>query len=251
MGLAGHQREEMHMSRSSNGDSIMSLGEYRTGRAYTAAQIAHYAGTSSQNVRNWVNGFEGDGHRMKPVFTSSSSPRGKSRPQMFSFLQLVEVVVAARFRQGIQENPVRLERIRDANEYAREELGIEFPFANLQLWEEGGHILYEFEQKYPGEHLVAISANGQAVLPGIVSRSRDEFDYESDYASKWFPLGRNVPIVLDPRKASGRPTIYQTRVTVETVKQRLATGETVQELSEDYGLDESMIVQAKNYPLAA
>lgn len=230
---------------------IISLGEYRTGGAYTATQVVHFAGTSSRNVRNWVHGFQGDGHRVSLVFARSPFPRGKSRPQMFSFLQLVEVVVAARFRQGIQGNPVTLERIRDANEYAREQLDMEFPFANLQLWEEGGHMLYEFEQKYPGERLVAISANGQAVLPGIVSQSRDEFDYESDYASKWFPLGRDVPIVLDPRKASGRPTIYQTRITVKAVKQRLAMGETVQELSEDYGLDESMIIQAKNFPLAA
>ena len=47
-------------------------------------------------------------------------------------------------------------------------------------------------------------------LPGVVLEEFDEMDFDGDYADKWFPFGRGVPIVLNPRIAGGGLTFDDT-----------------------------------------
>jgi uncharacterized protein (DUF433 family) len=185
---------------------------------------------------------------MEPVFGPQPLVSGEGEPAMVSFLQLAEVVVAADFRRGSPGHPpIPLKRIRGANTYARQVLDVPYPFAHLKLEEYGGHILHEFDEKHPDGPLLALSAGGQWVLPGIVRTDIAHFDYEDELASKWFPLGRDVPIVVNPRVGAGRPTIAGTGVTVRSIQQRSRAGESAAFIAQDYGIDESAVEQALQF----
>lgn len=220
---------------------------YRAGKAYTVGQAAHLAGTTAATVRRWLLGYEAPGHRMQPVFGNEGGAVGKG-PLTVSFLQLIELSVVARFRAATS-GKVSLDRLRRAHEYARGELRLAYPFATLQLFESGGHILHQFEEQNPGPGVLALDLKGQWVLPGIVREEREQLDFgESDpFAVRWFPRGREVPIVVDPRIAGGRPTIEHSGVTIDTIQRRWRARESIKLIAQDYELRPEVVEEALQY----
>lgn len=228
------------------------IDAFRTGKAYTISEAAKLAHTSYQNARRWLVGYEVPGHRMKPVFGDRPLQQTAPQPLMVSFIELIEIVMAARFRAGTDgQPPVPLERVRNAHQYARERLKVPYPFASLDLKTSGGHILHEFDEAYPGPRLIAISARGQITLPGLVQNEICNLDYDAtQLADKWHPLGRIVPIVINPMVGAGRPTIEGTGVTVRTIEERFRAGDTVAYLAEDYDIAPEAIEYALHFAAA-
>lgn len=79
-------------------DPLAIVEPIRSGKAYTVAQAARLAQTTSSNVRRWVLGYSAPGHKMKPVFGQKERPEGE--PLALSFLELAELIVVAHFRKG-------------------------------------------------------------------------------------------------------------------------------------------------------
>src|SRR5689334_20946893 len=112
----------------------------RTGKSYTVAQAARLARTSPQNVRNWLVGRSTPGHEIASVL-GKAKPDGS--PLGVSFLELAEVIVVARYRNG-EGKTIPLHRLRAAHAYARTEMAIEYPFASGKFKHLGGHIIHEY-----------------------------------------------------------------------------------------------------------
>lgn len=211
---------------------------WRTRPTYTIGQAAKLAGTSPANVRRWLYGYQAPGHKMRPVFGRRA--KDKDGPVEVSFLELAEIVVVRAFRR----KGVTLERLRRAHAFAREQLGMSHPFASLKLRTDGVHVLHEFEESEPGASLLVLDKYGQWTLPGAVVRTLEEFDFEADLAARWFPKGHDIPIVIDPRFAAGKPTVAGSGVTIETIYKRWKSGEKIDFIAEDYELDEEVVKKA-------
>jgi uncharacterized protein (DUF433 family) len=180
-------------------------------KTYTVAQAARLAGTSPQNVRRWLLGYEAPGHRMAPVF----GPREPGEAALaLSFLELAELIVVARFRRGSGKQ-IPLARLRAAHDFARKKLSIECP----------------------GK--LALDRNGHYALPIDFHDAMEmfEFDTESGLASRWYPLGREVPVVVDPDHGAGWPTIKGRNVRLEVLHARWKAGWDIEEIAEDFDLD--------------
>lgn len=223
---------------------------FSLGKSYSVAQAARLARTSPQTVRRWLLGYGAPGHSLAPVLGRDRSQSGQ--PLSLSFLELIEIIVVARFRQGSRgTRPVPLDRLRQAHAYARERFGLPYPFASLRLREWGGHILHEFDAANPGTSTLALDRHGQWVLPYLVDSEIEHVDYEGLWAQRWFPAGREIPLVVDPHLAGGRPTILGTGVTVDTIRQRFAAGESIEFLAQDFEVPSSAIEQALRFANAA
>ena len=225
---------------------------FRTGKAYTIALAAKLARTTPATVQRWLVGYEASGHRMAPLFGSKRPV--DSATSLVSFLELVEITVAARFRQGADGgHPVSLEKLRRAHEYAREYLGIPYPFASLRLLEDGGHVMHRFDMQDPEGPRLALDMHGQWELPGIVQHALDQVDFGQNqgspdpFAIRWFPRGKAGKIVVDPHIAAGRPTICGLGVTVETVSRRWRNGERIQDIADDYEVEPDLIETALRF----
>lgn len=207
---------------------------FRIGKSYTIRQAAVLAGVSPGTVRNWLYGTSPpNGYEMEAVF--GGKERRKDEIARVSFLELTELVIAARYRKL----RIKLERIRSAHNYAKNEWELSHPFAHLNLTSIGGHILARFEAESPGEgHFVVLSSHEQYVLPDIIEGELNRFDYsdEDNFAERWYPHGRDVPIVVDPHYAGGKPTIAKRGVTVEIVHKRWKAGEGVAYIAQDFRL---------------
>lgn len=217
------------------------ISPMRIGKTYSLAQAARLAGTTPQNVRRWLYGYEAPGHRMEPVFGTLPDD---DRPPVVSFLQLAELIVVARYRRRSGKQ-IKLQRLRDAHRFARERLGIEWPFASETIKFEGGHIIHEFELAYPdeGNRRIAIDEGGKFVLPLDFLDTLDLFDFDGadTLALRFYPLGKSAPVVVDPEHAAGLPTFVGTNVRIETVVNRWKSGQTIAELEEDFEIPSSTI----------
>ncbi|MGI8968568.1 MAG: DUF433 domain-containing protein [Chloroflexota bacterium] len=99
--------------------------------------------------------------------------------------------------------------------------------------------------------MVALSADGQIVLPGVVDTEIANIAFDAgQLALRWFPLGPNGPVVVDPLIAAGRPTIVGTGITVRTLKDRMKAGDKLDCLAQDYEIPVPMIERALHYQAA-
>jgi uncharacterized protein (DUF433 family) len=215
----------------------------RAGKAYTVAQAARLAETTPQTVRRWLYGYEALGHRMEPVF--GSQPASEGAPSI-SFLQLAELIVVARYRKR-SGRQVKLSRLRAAHAFARERLGLEWPFASARLRFEGGHIIHEFEEAHPDAgKRIAIDVDGRYVLPIDFSDTFEYFDFdETDtLAVRFYPLGKSSPVVIDPEHAAGLPAFAGTNVRLETIIARWHAGQKIAELEEDFEIPAAVLEAA-------
>jgi uncharacterized protein (DUF433 family) len=177
---------------------------------------------------------------MKPVF--GGKERDTVTNLQVSFLELVEIAVAVRFRKL---DKIKLERIRRAHDFARRRLYVPFPFATLEFKTLGGHLIHEFEMEQPEPHagMMAFDTDGQWALPISVQEEIEALEFEKDdpFAQRWFPFGRDVNVVVDPHLAAGRPVVAGTRVPITAIQERFNAGDSVRYLAKDYGLTISVV----------
>ena len=228
-------------SQASGGVKTTTVGyidRFRSGKAYTVAQAARLAETSPATVRRWLKGYDAPRHHMEPVFGAKDQDGSR-----LSFLELVELIVASRFRRRTDSHRgIPLDTIRNAHSFARDRWGLPYPFASLKLLHDGVHILREFDTEQPGgSKLLALDAGGQWALPGALTEQFEnhlEFSQrpKDPFAIRWRPYGMDVPIVVDPHMAGGQPTVAGRAITIETLRSRRARGESTQSLADDYDL---------------
>ena len=223
------------MTELSNGHN-----EWRTQPMYTFSEAGHLAHVAASTVRNWLFGYTGRyGEAVPPLF---EAPGGSGA--MVSFLQLIEVVVAGNFRKAER---VSFRTVRRAYENAKAQWGIDYPFAHLRLEALGGHIVQRFRTDRPGRSLQALDEPLQWTLPGLVLETLAQLDYEFDLAARWYPVGKAVHIVVDPKITSGLPTIVGRGVTVEVIHQRFKAGQRLEYIAQDFALDATLVEEAVRY----
>ena len=209
--------------------------DWRNLPAYTVSETAKLAGTTAPTVRRWFWGNE-----IAPVFGEQSRPA--EQPAAISFLMLAEIVVAVKFRRS----NVKLETIRQAHAFARDFLDVSHPFAFSEFEPLGGHIMHKFSLQTGKPALYrALDTDGMQValpLPVLERVKQLDFIEEKGFAARWFPLGRRVPVVVDPRFAAGRPSIAGRGIRAETILTRFfLVGESISGLANDFELDTDVI----------
>ena len=210
---------------------------FRTGKVYTATEAAKLARTSPANVRRWLLGYKHKTARMTPVF--DRKPKGDA-PLEVSFLQLAEIVVVLGFRQ----RNVLLRELRGAHKHLRERLHLDYPFASVILLEHGGRVLAEYDSKFGREPKLAIpTMRDQYVLPEVVKARLMLFDFHSEdgLAVRWFPYGKEVPIVVDPQFGGGKPTVLGRGLTTDIIVKRHKFGESIDSIADDFQLAKSKV----------
>ncbi len=218
-----------------NSEADMESKDWRTLPAYSVSEAAKLACTTAPTVRRWIWGNE-----IAPVFGKQSASAGQ--PATISFLMLAEILVAVRFRR----RNIKLETVRQAHTFACDFLKMSHPFAFSEFDTLGGHIMHEFSLQ-TGEPALyrALDTEGmQAALPMPVLERFLQLDFIEvrGLAARWFPLGRDVPVVVDPRFAAGRPSIAGSGIRAETILTRFFEGrESISAIADDFELDDKVI----------
>jgi uncharacterized protein (DUF433 family) len=208
--------------------------------AYSFAEASTLAGVATSTLRSWLIGrpFRARGG---PRWSQAVIRLPKGERRFLSFTNLVEVHVLASMRR---KHALQLAAIRKAVRYVHDALNVEHPLATEQFKTNGLDLFVERLGK-----IINVTREGQLGMKAVLAGSLARIEYdERGRAVRLFPLLRRVDapknIVIDPRRAFGRPVIVGTAVPAADVRARFDAGDSVDELARDFDLAPALIEDA-------
>lgn len=215
--------------------------------AYAVAEAGRLAGVAAGRVRRWLRGYEysyGDAVRGQPPVL-----RGQSVGSSYaSFLDLVDLLFVKRFL----DYGVSLQKVRRALDEARGLLGTDH-FARQTFFTDGRSIFLRLQEGGAGcrgDAILELMSGGQWVIAPVIRELARQIEFESPkgLARRWYPLGRNQPVVLDPMVAYGAPSIVGRGVKTTNIHDLfVAEGESLASVRAWWGLSDDEIQAAVDF----
>lgn len=215
--------------------------------AYALAEASRYLKLPAATLRSWVVGRpypKGDGvSHSRPLIHPP-----KKQPLLLTFWNLIEAHVLRSLRT---EHGVSIKAVREALKYAEKSENIERLLLRKDLETDAGKL---FLKKY-GE-LIELSGSGQLAMRKVFEEHLKRVDWDEwQFPVRLYPFvsgdPERRPIAIDPKIAFGRPIVLRAGVSTGVIAERLDAGETVADLTDDYGLTVEEVEQAVLYERAA
>jgi len=183
---------------------------------YTLPEAARLVGTNTTRIRRWLLGYRfptrtGPGGQSPPVF----SPQ---LPQLddhwaIGFLDLVELLFIKAFR----DEGVSLPTIRRAAKQAARRWETTHPFCLKRFATDGRTVFATVRNEVGEEELLELTRN-QLCFRDFLAPYLKQLEYRRlGDVSRWWPLGKRVPVFLDPSISFGRPIVAKQNVPTETI----------------------------------
>lgn len=214
--------------------------------AYAPAEAGRIAQLAPRRVRRWLAGYDfkpqrGDLRHSGPLF-----PREHAADEVaLTFMDLIEVLyVRAFLRFGVSMHRVKL-----VHREAREEFGTGHPFAVKRFETDGTSIFMRFMQA--GSVRVEDRYKRQMVEHVVFDPLMKRIDYLSDLrdaaAVRYWPLGRETPVVVDPRYAFGEAVVAKSFVPTRVLFEAHRANATTQRITGWYKVDADEVRAAVEY----
>lgn len=186
---------------------------------YTPAEAASLLHEQPETVRRWAFGYRRNraaGPTVHPPLIHTDLPELEGQ-RALTFVELVELLYIRAFHAaGASWN-----EIKEAATVAARLFTSEHPFALRQVYVDPGRVLYGGVRNPDGsESFVRLRGHGQHELPALVKPFLDQLDFDlNDVASRWWPLGRNGGVVIDPAFSFGAPRVEEAGIRTRTLAQ--------------------------------
>jgi uncharacterized protein (DUF433 family) len=145
-----------------------------------------------------------------------------------SFLNLIELRFLASYRTGAS-----LPAIRRALDYAAKELNVDRPLLELEFATHGRDLFLRFAEGDP--YFLNASRGGQFAWPQGATDLVDSLEYDPTEraAFRWWPLGKQTPVLLDTRLNGGRPSTAESGVRTVAIASRATQGWDLTDIADD------------------
>lgn len=221
---------------------------------YPRPDAARLLGMTPERLRRWVGGYTywlrqaGDARRTRrrqtPVVHTELPVMG--RTVALSFLELMELQVV----KALVDHELSLQHVRRAAQLAAERFRTRHPFASRRVFTDGRNVFSAVTDDVVAPDVVKWApAEIDQVIAGPVFEQflgEIEFDAATSLAERWWPLGRTVPVVLDPGISFGAPIIAGTGVRTSTLA-RMARASSVRDAAIAYEVDEAQARAAVDF----
>lgn len=182
---------------------------------YSVSDAAKLTGVPSAAIRRWLWGYRyrycGEARVSQPLWSPELPEVDNSRA--LGFRDLIEIL----FVKAFKEKGVSLRTIRRAIEQAEALLGEDYPLSSLKFKTDGKSILADVVE--PEERrLVFDLVTGQYLLENVFDRLREGLDYSQlQGLQRWWPIGREREVVVDPKRSFGQPIVASEGVPTEVL----------------------------------
>ncbi|MCD2187824.1 DUF433 domain-containing protein [Actinomycetospora soli] len=208
---------------------------------YGMSQAARLLGLRTDGLRRWIDGYEHAGRVYPPVIRE-----GRTRSDMVTWGEFVE----AGYLREYRAKKVSLQYLRPVIGILRRELGVRYPLATLQPYTSGKQLALEVQKTVgldPALSIVVLGRNGELQLTDEAEAFLEKVEFaEGDVARRLFPLGRRVPVVLDPDVGFGEPTVLR-GVRTEVLAELIEAGEDPERIAEVYDLTTAEVDAAVSF----
>lgn len=213
---------------------------------YTLAEAERLVRVPRNRIRRWTHGYtyRTNGHEQhSPPLIGAETARFTDVPAI-NFSDLIEV----RFLNAFRKHGVGWKAIRIAADRAKEHLGLSRPFSSQRFKTDGITILAEIVQK-TGDRLLLDLVRNQYAFQSVIS----EYLYEGlDFddllePERWWPLGKDRSVVIDPARAFGTPIVSESGVPTSILSNALAAEGSVNLVAHWYDVSENEVTDAAEY----
>lgn len=195
---------------------------------YSIPEGAAFVHRPTSTVRRWTLGNprrqRGVAHVDRPLIQID----GDSVIPL-SFLNLLELRFLAAYRKRVP-----LQSIRRALDFAGSELGKDRPLLSVEFKVHGQSLFMQFADEGDDSYLDA-SKGGQLAWPAAIEDFLETIDYAESTAHRWWPLGRNQPVIVDTLYNGGLPSTAESGVRTNAIAVHRGEGLDIAEIAYDVG----------------
>jgi uncharacterized protein (DUF433 family) len=210
---------------------------------YTIADAARIVDVPTSTLASWAKGYVRKTPGRPEVAGGAiitQIPAHRLREPSIPFVGLAEALVLA----AVRRSGVPMQRIRPALNQLEAQLGLAHALASRRLYTDGAEILFDFAESHQSTdegRLVGdlvVVRNNQRVFVPIIESYLQRIEYAADgYAALIrVPAYKHADVVADPTRAFGAPIFERGGVRVDDVLERFWAGETIEDLSGEFGV---------------
>ncbi len=213
---------------------------------YTVPDASRLSRVSARRIRYWLKGLSSE---QVSESTDRRLWQGELGPiddkLALGFLDLQEV----RFIDAFLKTGVSWHLLRAAHGIAREQYGIEHPFCTRHFVTDGSQIIEAIPLE-PGDVAYEEVVQGQRVFRQVIQPFLRELEFaENDRLVRWWPLGMNRAVVLDPHRQFGQPITARSGIATDVLQSAVKAGQTIEEIADWYELDVPSVRDAIDFEL--
>jgi uncharacterized protein (DUF433 family)/DNA-binding transcriptional MerR regulator len=213
---------------------------------YTIPEASRITGIKSEAIHRWVNGYkyvmDKEIRYSNPIFAKDYSDI--STKVTLSFLDIIEL----KFIQSFRVYGVKWKVIREAAVIAEKLVQNKHPFASKKFYTDTKTILVKMADESHETVLIDIIKH-QYTLEKIMEPLLHEcIDFDIDeMASRWWPLGKEGRIVIDPKLNFGKPVLESFNIPTDTIYSAYLVEKSIKTVADWYEVDEDSIMHAIKY----
>ena len=203
---------------------------------YTYYEAAKLLGVDKTQVRRWADGYtyslRGEQKHKEPVLQRQRTPEG-----LLTFYDLIELfIVRELIRAG-----VRMEVIRASAALLSRELDTPYPFACEKIYTDGVQILHDAGDQYENV------ATKQQVFQFIEDFFKN-MEFDRNYLPmRWFPLGPERLIVMDPKRSFGTPIDFRSGMRTDVLYSTYKAEEDIDAVADWYEVTREAVEAAVEF----
>jgi len=209
---------------------------------YTVSEAALLTGVSSRAIRGWLWGYRGKSAKYQAPLWAPQIPIVDD-VKALGFRDLIEIKFVDHFRK----RGMSLQYIRKVIDHATGLLSASYPLSSVKFKGLGKEIFAEVLEGTPEKKVVFDLYTGQILLSFMWDHLYDALEYsEFDELARWYPLGKDRRVVVDPRRSFGRP-ITPEGVPTEVLSAALKTEKTIANVVYWFKVDPKSVTDADEY----
>jgi len=210
---------------------------------YPVPDAARLSKVSPRRIRYWIEGRDSESTAsVRPSGLWAGQHEAVGNKIVLGFLDLQEV----RFVDAFLKQGVSWPFLRRAHEMARNRYETDHPFCTLQFVTDGKHIFEILRES--GQAQLEEIVHGQRVFPGVVKPFVRDLEFsQDDRIARWWALGINRRVVLDPARQFGQPIVAQAGVPTEVLFLAVKSGTSEDEVARWYEVSRKDVEDAVEF----
>ena len=207
---------------------------------YSFAEADRIARVTPNTSRRWLKGYQfwyGEERRAMPPVTP-----GRGEQDAVSFVDLMEVAAVSKLRK----KNISYRRIRQINSYCRLQLKVPRPLVTERFKIVGEDIFLaaDFNVLLNVGREAGALAWREALEPFL-----EDVEYENQIARRWWPLGKDRSVMVDPDYGFGLPVVEGVGVRTEIIAERHRAGDSTDEIAYDFDVTPEQIDDALRWEM--
>jgi uncharacterized protein (DUF433 family) len=212
---------------------------------YTVVEASRLTSVSKERIRRWLRGYRSELRKKNyPPLWESQLPSIENKVAL-GFLDLIEIkFVDAFLNVGVSWAVIHKVREKAQKLY----IDTNHPFCTKQFVTDGRQIFQDVHEETGDVCLVEI-ATDQRVFAAIAKPFLKQLEFrDGTRLERWWPLGRDRHIVVDPRKNFGQPTVVTEGIPTQNLARSYnANGSSLEEVARWYEIRPESVKEAVDY----